>query len=139
MNRLHTLALSFALALAATASPAATLEIEISGLKSGEGEVMVAVYAGADSWMKKPLRGVAGKPSADGRLVLRVDDLPDGDYALSLMHDLNGNGRMDMNLLGIPTEPFAFSNNASGNFGPPRFEQARFSLSGSATQRIAFQ
>jgi uncharacterized protein (DUF2141 family) len=40
--------------------------------------------------------------------------------------DENANGKMDSNVIGIPIEPYAFSNDASGNFGPPTFEQAKF-------------
>ncbi|MFX8281946.1 DUF2141 domain-containing protein, partial [Acinetobacter baumannii] len=41
-----------------------------------------------------------------------------------VFQDANGNGRLDMNAMGMPVEPFGFSNDAVGNFGPPRFEQA---------------
>ncbi len=36
---------------------------------------------------------------------------------------------MDRNLIGMPVEPYAFSNDAVGNFGPPTFEQAKFKVS----------
>lgn len=115
---------------------AQSLEIEVVGLKGGEGRVLVAIYDSAEAWMKKPLRGAVGQPDAEGKLRLRVDGLPEGDYALSLIHDANGNGKLDMNVLGMPTEPFGFSNNAMGSFGPPKFEQARFTLKGDTLQQI---
>jgi uncharacterized protein (DUF2141 family) len=52
--------------------------------------------------------------------------LPEGEYAVSLFVDENSNGKMDKNAIGIPTEAYGFSNDASGNFGPPSFEQAKF-------------
>lgn len=122
--------------LAAAGSQAATLEIEVSGLRSAEGMVMLAIYDSAEAWMKKPLRGAMVQPGADGKAVIRVENLPDGDYAFSLLHDANGNRKMDSNLLGMPIEAYGFSNNASGSFGPPNFEAARFSLKGEAVQRI---
>lgn len=115
---------------------AATLEVEVSGLASPEGKVLIAVFNQAESWLKRPLVGRAAQPLPDGRAVLRFEDLPEGDYAISLFHDRNGNGRLDMNAMGMPTEPFAFSNNAMGNFGAPTFEAARFSLKGSVVQRL---
>lgn len=121
------------------AAPAATLEIEVSGLASAEGRVLVAVYDHAERWMKKAVRGAVATPGADGKVVLRIDDLPDGDYALSLMHDRNGNGKLDANAFGMPTEPYAFSNNASGNFGPPKFDDARFTVKGDTQQRISLK
>jgi uncharacterized protein (DUF2141 family) len=115
---------------------AATLEIAVSGLASTEGRVLVAVYDSADSWMKKPLRAVAGVPGADGKLLLRIDNLPDGDYAFNVLHDSNGNNKMDFNALGIPTEAYAFSNKAAGTFGPPKFDAARFSVKGVTQQSV---
>lgn len=122
--------------LAAAGSQAATLEIEVQGLRSADGMVMLAIYDSADNWMKKPVRGAMVQPGADGKALIRVDKLPDGEYAFSLLHDANGNRKMDSNLLGMPIEAYGFSNNATGNFGPPSFEAARFSLKGDAVQRI---
>ena len=121
---------------AAAGSQAATLEIEVHGLRSAEGMVMLAIYDSAEGWMKKPLRGAMVQPGADGKAVIRVENLPDGDYAFSLLHDANGNRKMDSNLLGMPIEAYGFSNNATGSFGPPNFEAARFTLKGDAQQRI---
>lgn len=118
----------------AGAAPAATLEIEISGLSSTEGRVLVGVFDSAETWMKKPLRAAAGVPGADGKLVLRIDNLPDGDYAFNLLHDTNGNNKMDFNAMGIPTEVYGFSNKANGMFGPPKFEAARFTVKGDTRQ-----
>jgi uncharacterized protein (DUF2141 family) len=120
-----------ALLLAATASQAAqaaTLEIEVEGLSSREGQLLVAVYDSAEGWMKKPVRGLRQSAAGDGPVRLRIDNLPEGQYAITLLHDANGNGRMDSNVMGMPTEPYGFSNNAAGSFGPPKFEAARFQL-----------
>jgi uncharacterized protein (DUF2141 family) len=54
--------------------------------------------------------------------------LPSGDYALSVFHDVNGNGELDTNQVGMPIEPYGFSNDAAGNYGPPSFEQSRVHL-----------
>lgn len=130
------LLITLLLAAAASASPAASLEIEVSGLRSTEGMVLLAVYDQAEAWMKKPLRAAAAQPGANGKSVIRLDNLPDGDYAISVIHDANGNRKLDSNVMGMPTEAYGFSNNASGNFGPPSFEAARFSVRGDALQRI---
>jgi uncharacterized protein (DUF2141 family) len=44
------------------------------------------------------------------------------------MHDVNKNGELDKNALGIPKEGFGFSNDAAGTFGPPGFDKAKFIL-----------
>ena len=53
--------------------------------------------------------------------------LPRGDYALAVIHDENGNARLDT-IAGIPREGFGFSRNPPIRFGPPRFAAARFDL-----------
>jgi uncharacterized protein (DUF2141 family) len=51
-----------------------------------------------------------------------------GQYAIRLFHDVNGNGELDTNPFGIPIEPFAFSNNARGRFGPAGWADAVFTV-----------
>jgi len=58
-----------------------------------------------------------------------------GDYGLALVHDENGNGRLDT-FLGIPREGYGFSRDAPVRFGPPSFSNARFSLQGRQTMAV---
>lgn len=120
--------LPLSLAIAASAQ-AADLSLEVQGLKSTEGEVLVAVFQTAQGWLRQPVatRRSSAATAAGGRLTLNLSGLPDGPLALSIVHDLNANGRLDMNPMGMPVEPYAFSNNAAGGFGPPRFEAAQIS------------
>ena len=53
-------------------------------------------------------------------------NIPFGSYAISGFQDFDGNGIMSGNFLGIPKEPFGFSNNARGKFGPPKWRDAVF-------------
>ena len=57
-------------------------------------------------------------------------NLPNGDYALAIYQDLNENDKLDKKKFGIPSEPFAFSNDALRKFGPPYFEQTKFKIDG---------
>jgi uncharacterized protein (DUF2141 family) len=124
------------LGAAATPAPAATLTIDIQHASAASGNVMVALYGPANPWLKQPLRSLrqsaaSGSSGSSGSTTTVVmPDLPDGDYAVSLFLDRNGNGQLDTNPLGVPTEPYGFSNDASGSFGPPSFDQARFTLRG---------
>ena len=119
------LCLALAAALPATA---ATLTIEVQQV-AAPGDLMVAVFDQAGQWLKQPLRGLR-QAAAAGTMTVQVPDLPDGDYAVSLFVDRNANGKLDSNAMGMPTEPYAFSNDAAGNFGPPSFDKARFSVQG---------
>ncbi len=50
-----------------------------------------------------------------------------GRYSVLVVFDKNGNGKMDKNFLGIPTEPVGLSRNpAPPKFGPPAFKDASF-------------
>jgi uncharacterized protein (DUF2141 family) len=110
-----------------TPAYAADLTVEIKGLASANGKVLIALYDKADGWMKQGLK-MAGAPAQRDGVIYEFKDLPLGDYALSIHHDENGNGKFDTNPIGMPIEPYGFSNDAMGNFGPPTFEQAKFKL-----------
>ncbi|WP_374674711.1 DUF2141 domain-containing protein [Ideonella sp.] len=122
-------ALAAAVLLVAGTAPALAadgqrLTIELTS-PGGEGELMVALFDDPTRWLRTPREG-ARRPLPPAGEPLRVEfsGLPDTPVAVSVFIDRNGNGRLDSNALGIPIEPFAFSNDAAGSFGPPRFEQA---------------
>lgn len=104
---------------------AGDLTVEVKGV-GDKGNVMVALYKQTDQWMRRATGGNQMLPAKKDSMTLTFKDLPEGEYAVSLFVDENINGKPDSNAIGIPTEPFAFSNDASGNFGPPTFEQAKF-------------
>jgi len=58
------------------------------------------------------------------------EDIPPGTYALAVIHDENLNGKLDTNVLGIPTEGYGFSNDAKALFGTPSFSAASFPYDG---------
>ncbi len=123
MNQLM-IALLFAATLPAYA---ADLTIRVDGVASADGDIKIALYNSADSFLIKPLRGLQA-PAHAGTVEVKVDDLPPGDYAFAVYHDANGNGKMDRNMVGMPTEDYAFSNNAVGKRGAPRYDDARIAL-----------
>lgn len=65
------------------------------------------------------------------------DDLPPGRYAVMAYHDRNGDGRLNTLPVGLPVEPYGFSNDARGTFGPPAWRAAAFETpAAGATQRL---
>ena len=125
MHRLLTTALFAGLVSAPVG--ATDLDIEVRGIRSGDGQVLVAIH-GAESRASFPsgpgAARVLGEPARTGTLRFVARDLAPGLYAVSAFHDENGNGELDTNLVGIPTEGYGFGNNASGVLGPPGFEAA---------------
>ena len=108
---------------------AADLKIEIKGAPSNQGELLVAVYDKAESFLKRPVR--AQKIPASGSTEISFAQLAEGDYAVAVIHDENSNGKLDANPFGMPIEAWGFSNDAIGNMGPPQFEQAKIYLDSS--------
>jgi uncharacterized protein (DUF2141 family) len=134
MTRLVTLVL-----LSAALSHAADLTITIKNVRSSTGAVFIAVYDSEASFMKTRLAKATSKlDAAKGEMKFVIHDLPAGKYAVSSYHDENGNGKLDTNPLGIPTEGYGFSNDAQGSFGPPSFAQAVFDFDDKTARSIAF-
>lgn len=115
----------------AQAEGAGQLTIQLQGL-APQGSVMLQLFnseAGYDGGQGIGARRVEiSGPTAE----VSFDNLPPGQYAFRLYHDVNGDGRMNTNPFGMPTEPFAFSNNARGQFGPAGWDAAAFTLNAGA-------
>jgi len=117
------------LAAAALAAPvhAATLEVSIRDARNQDGQFQVALvdaagYAGEAA----PIAGRLLAPEGDVTH-LRFDDVPAGRYALLVIHDENGNGKLDTNLTGMPVEGYGFSNNPRV-MRKPTFDEAAFEV-----------
>jgi uncharacterized protein (DUF2141 family) len=112
---------------------AADLTVDVAGVKDVKGKVLVAVFSRADDFLKQPVR-TAAVDTQLGKVRVVISDLPPGDYALSVFQDKNSNGQLDTNPVGMPIEPYGFSNDAMGNYGPPSFEQSRVHLPQAGSQ-----
>lgn len=124
-------ALILAAALATTlavpfAAAACERTIEITNVRSGAGPVMVAVYADEGSFMKTPALAVRVTAS-DVTLRVPVCGVEAREIAVMAYQDLNLNQRLDMNPIGIPTEPFGASGEGVG-FGAPSWARVRVAL-----------
>lgn len=108
------------------------LQVTFSNLRDAKGNLYVAVYDQESAFLKTDrLRCKKIVPvQQTGTLKINLGNLPPGRYALSCFHDLNGNGRLDTNWLGIPSEPYGFSNNARPQFRAPKWGEAAFDLNG---------
>jgi uncharacterized protein (DUF2141 family) len=127
-----------------SASQAASLSLTVSSIPE-PGEIYLGIFETAEGFGAKDLGGNAVRPGLvlGARQVVPAGvaqlefELPEGVYAIKLFLDLNGNGEMDTNFLGIPKEPFGFSNNAKGKLGPPSFDAAAFQVRGDTEITIA--
>lgn len=106
-----------------------TLTIEILDLESDEGSVAIALFDSVEAFDGQAA-AVASQTVVprEGGASWRVEELPAGLYAVAAFHDLNENGELDRSNLGPPSEPYGFSNDARGTFGPPKFDKAAIEL-----------
>lgn len=109
--------------------PAAALTVEVKGLRNDRGRLAVALFDSAASFPTRE-RAVRGQivRIQGGRAAVTFRDLRPAVYALAVLHDENGNDKMDFNFLGMPLEGYGFSNDAAVLFGPPSFASAAFRL-----------
>lgn len=105
------------------------INITVTGIREIVGKINVALYNSSSSFNNP---GQAYRqlfiPVNSTIMTMKFDSIPPGEYAFALFHDENDNQVLDQNFLGIPREGFAFSNNAMGTFGPPSWNQAKFTL-----------
>lgn len=115
---------------------AADLTVEITNAKSDQGFVGAALYGSAETWLKDGAAVKLERAAAGATVVLVFRGLPAGRYAISAYHDENGNGKLDRNLVGLPTERYGMSRDARGTMGPPAFDAAAFDLTVDTTIRF---
>ncbi|MGB5943525.1 MAG: DUF2141 domain-containing protein [Leeuwenhoekiella sp.] len=91
------------------------------------GTVRVGLYKTEDSFLGKPYLALVSKIK-NGKAEVIFKDIPDGVYAISGFHDEDGNGKLNMVMGLIPSEPYGCSNNAPSRFGPPNWKDAKFEV-----------
>lgn len=69
-------------------------------------------------------------PAAQGQTVMSFGDLAPARYGVAVYQDLNGNEELDRNALGVPTEPYGFSNNPRIRLSAPKFAAFAFEFEG---------
>lgn len=118
----------------------ATLIIKITDIVHEKGNINIILFKGADGFPNDYKKAVYTKTlAAKGEMIfLRVSNLEYGSYAVVVLHDLNKNESADKNFLGIPTEPFGFSNYNSITQGKPSFDEVAFDLK-SARKEISIK
>ncbi|WP_394773974.1 DUF2141 domain-containing protein [Flavobacterium sp.] len=101
------------------------LTVSVSGLKNNTGMVKVGLYNSEGTFLKTIYKSEASKIK-NNEVVVTFEGIPAGEYAISTYHDENSNGKLDKNMMGIPSEDYAASNNAKGFMGPPAYKDAKF-------------
>ena len=112
-------------------------------IKAEKGPVYCRMFAAAKGY---PMKAEHAQKTITAKVegttaVCLFGDMAPGTYALMAFHDLNSNGKLDTNWMGIPREGVVSSNNAKGRMGPPSFKDASFKVASGAkfTQALALK
>jgi len=115
------------------------LILMIPNIKNAKGGVHVAIFSSKNkkSFTKtgEEFRVVDFKAEgSSGKYIIK--DLPDGEYALAIYHDENGDKKCNTNFVGIPKEGYGFSNNVKPKMSAPKFDECRVDLRKDASIEI---
>lgn len=114
--------------LAAPTNDTATLTVRVTGARNTKGKIWVTVFRDAQGFPDDPSKAVRQQsvdidPNTMSAQVT-FKDLPQGTFAVSVLHDENGNGKMDKNFVGMPKEGYGASNNPKKKKRAPTFDEA---------------
>lgn len=122
------------LMIAAVRSHAQTsaLTISVSHIRNDKGFILMSIYRDAPGYPDDPEKAfrIEKVKIENQRASVTLNNLPAGQYAVALLHDENGNSKMDKRF-GLPREGYGFSNNVMGLMGPPCFSRAAVNCTGS--------
>ncbi|MGB1361379.1 MAG: DUF2141 domain-containing protein [Alphaproteobacteria bacterium] len=107
------------------------LIINVENIETDKGVIKLAIFdrVNADNFRKGEYKVAGGTKQAKVGVVKFEYDLPKGEYAAVAYHDINGDGELNkVPIVGLPTEPYGFSNDARGAFGPASFNEAMFEI-----------
>ena len=96
-------------------------------VQSSKGEIVAGLFTEENFMKAAPVAG-AKSTIKDGLATLIFENVMPGTYGITILHDTNGNGRMDFEANGMPKENYGVSNNVM-NFGPPQWSDAKFEVS----------
>lgn len=113
------------------------LHVVVVGFQRTTGDVKIALANSEANYTSKSpsFRGTSATIEGDKATAVFAN-LPYGEYAVRVYHDANGNDKLDMNFMGVPKEPYGFSNNVRGKFGPAEWKQVKFELQ---TERVTIE
>lgn len=115
----------------AAAPTTQTVTVVVTALASPQSVVRLNFYHDPATFLKHGQQAfrLEVKPTGKNEISVPVELAP-GDWAVALTQDTNNNDKLDKNLLGIPTEPYAFSNNVRPHLSASSFEECKFTVSG---------
>ncbi|WP_210493344.1 DUF2141 domain-containing protein [Microvirga antarctica] len=109
------------LIFAISSANAATLVIRAEGVASQQGMVYAGICDTSFDEATCPYKDRAAAKA--GTVEMRIRNVRPGSYAIAVFHDISGDGKLNRNFIGLPNEPYGFSNDV-GRRGAPDFKRA---------------
>ncbi len=104
------------------------LKIVVSNIHDIQGKIYISVFNDKKHFLDQGYELKIVEVDVDGpEVVCEIDDLCNGEYAIALYQDTNSDGKCGRNILGIPTEPYGFSNNIRPRFRAPTYDETKIS------------
>lgn len=104
-----------------------TIVVTVARLRNDSGRWMGGLYRSPEVWLAEDHADADCRASIrGGRARCVFQNVPPGPVAFAGMHDEDGDGEFDRDMLGLPSEGYAFSNDVREPFGPPSFRAAAF-------------
>jgi uncharacterized protein (DUF2141 family) len=109
------------------------LTLNILNIKANKGIIQVLIFKSSDGFPEEVNKAVKSLsiPVKNFSATVVIQDLSPGNYAVSLFHDEDGDGKLKKNSVGLPIEKYGFSNNPTLFFGPPSFSKCAFKVNSS--------
>jgi uncharacterized protein (DUF2141 family) len=110
----------------------ARLTVRVTGARNTKGKIGITLFQSAEGFPDDASKAIRQQSAEINPNTMSVEvtfkDVPQGTFAVSVLHDENGNGKMDKNFVGIPKEGYGASNNPKKKRRAPTFDEAKFSL-----------
>jgi uncharacterized protein (DUF2141 family) len=105
-----------------------SVTVKVTNIQSKKGTIYIGFYSENQDFPNHSAKHLkkSVKPTK-GSVELTID-LPKGTYAIAVLHDTNGNDKLDENFFGIPKEPYGFSKNVHHSFSASTFDECKFKL-----------
>jgi uncharacterized protein (DUF2141 family) len=126
-HRAAVIGASLFLTAASSAASAAIVEIAVTGVAKARGHIHVDLCT-QDTFLKDDCPYAGTAVATPGSTVVTITGVPPGEYAAQVFHDEHDDGTVHRTVLGIPTEPIGFSNDAPLHLHGPKFKEAAFAV-----------
>ncbi len=117
------------------------IDVRVEGMPTGDGILFVSLYLTAEGYpgewqVAYSTLQLTAADQVDGVMTARFEAVPAGWFVIAVLHDEDSNKEMATNVLGIPKEPYGFSQNPKSRFGPPSWDNASVWLEAGQTSVV---